>query len=133
MQMRAGAIAGAAGEAQRLPRPHLSADGYSDLRKVRVERFEPMSHADEHDVAVAVERRRVADRLDDTLRSSGDIERAQRADVDAGMPLGSVVAEAACNRSARGPLERETLTAIRVCACRRRKGQCGRSGGDEPQ
>src|SRR5260370_1425846 len=107
MQMRAGAVPRAAGEAEPLPGRDLLADRDTDLRQVRVERFEPLTEVDEHDVAVALERRRVADRLDDAGRSGGDVERAQRPDVDAGMPLGPVVAEAARDRSAGGPLERE--------------------------
>ena len=74
-----------------------------------------MAHVDEHDVAVAVESRRVPDRLDDAGRGGVDVERTQRADVDAGMPLGAVVAEPARDRSVGGP-DSESPRPSSVCA-----------------
>src|SRR3954462_7863944 len=103
--MRAGTHAGAAGETELLPFDDRVADVHADDGEVGVERSEPVAHVDEHHVAVTLEALRVPGRCDPAGTRCGDVERAQRADVDSGMPLGTVVAVPARNDPARGPLQ----------------------------
>src|SRR6185312_7625886 len=129
-----GAIARAAGIAELLARDHVIALLHGDPGEMRVQRLEAVAEVDQHHLAVTLVVRHVADRLDDAGRGCGDVQRAQRADVDAGMPLttGAVVPEAPRDGAARGPLEGQPLAAVSM---RRRRGHERKRtnpGGDEP-
>src|SRR5690349_12660340 len=106
MQVRAGAPAGAARLPEQLAGEHDVAGGHTHRREMRVDRPDAGAHADEHDVAVALEPGRVAGRLDDARPGRTDVRGPERADVEPCVELAHrrVVAEAACHRSARGPV-----------------------------